>query len=200
MLLTKRELPVLAVNLVYLPAFTVVALGRRNYEFVMYALVVLAVALLVLWQQRRVRFGLTILWGLTGWGLLHMAGGNIRVGDGVLYGVILAPIWPALDILRYDQVVHTFGFGVATLVCYHVLRPYLRTLQSPTFGLCVLIVMMGSGVGAMNEIIEFIAVLVMPETNVGGYQNTMIDLCANLLGGILAMALVLLREPRTRQA
>lgn len=199
MLLTKRELPVLVVNLIYLPAFTVVALGRRNFEFVMYALVVLAVAFLVLWQQRRVRFGLTILWGLTGWGLLHMAGGNIRVGDGVLYSVILAPIWPALDILRYDQIVHTFGFGMATLLCHHLLRPYLRPQQSTTFALCVLIVMMGSGMGAMNEIIEFITVLVMPETNVGGYKNTMIDLCANLLGGILAMALILLREPRARQ-
>lgn len=40
MLLTKREWPVLVVNLIYLPAFTVVAYGRRNFEFVMYALVV----------------------------------------------------------------------------------------------------------------------------------------------------------------
>ena len=27
----------------------------------------------------------------------------------------------------------------------------------------------------------------MPETGVGGYHNTMLDLCFNLLGGILAV-------------
>lgn len=187
MLLTRRELPVLIVNLVYIPAFTAVALTRTNYEFLLYAGVILLVAGWILWKQRRVRFDLTVLWGLTIWGVLHMAGGNIRVGDGVLYGVQLVPLIPRFQILRYDQFVHMFGFAVATLICHHLLRPHLNERINQWWTLALLIVLMGSGLGATNEILEFIAVVTIPETGVGGYDNTMLDLCFNLLGGILAV-------------
>lgn len=196
MILTRREVPVLIVNLIYIPFFSYIALGRKNYEFLLYALIVLLVGALVVWKQRRVRFDLSILWGLTVWGLMHMAGGNIQVADGVLYSAIVVPIWPALHILRYDQVVHVLGFGVATLVCYHLLRPYLRETPERWGTLGFLVVLMGCGVGAINEIIEFITVLTLPETYVGGYDNTMLDLCFNLLGGILAVFVLGLRRRR----
>ena len=43
-----------------------------------------------------------------------------------------------------------------------------------------------------DEIIEFIAVLSVPDTNVGGYYNTALDLCFNALGAVIAVALVAL--------
>jgi uncharacterized membrane protein YjdF len=202
MLLSRHELPILVVNLVYISAFTAVALRRTNHEFVLYAGVIIAACVLIVGGQRRLRFDRTILWGLTFWGLAHMAGGNLAVGDGILYEVLLIPISEGLYILRYDQVVHTFGFGVTTLVCHHLLRPYLRHPVERWGTLAVLIVLMGSGVGAMNEIIEFFAVLTVPETGVGGYENTLLDLCFNLLGGILAVTWIMLRRealPRATQ-
>ncbi|HNQ22710.1 MAG TPA: DUF2238 domain-containing protein [Phycisphaerae bacterium] len=185
MQLQRREIPILIVNAIYIPVFTVLALLRHNFEFLLYAGVVLLLATWVLLTQSRVRFTPTVLWGLTLWGLLHMAGGNIRVGDGVLYSVQLVPV-----VLRYDQLVHAFGFGVATLVCYHLLRPHLRTDVPRRGSVPVLVVLMGCGVGAINEIVEFVAVLIMPETGVGGYENTMWDLVFNLIGAVLAVALV----------
>jgi len=193
MLLRRRETPVLVVNLVYVPAFTVIALRNLNFEFVLYVGVILIIAAWVVWKQRSVRFDLPILWGLTIWGLLHMAGGNIRAGDDILYGLQLIPV-----VLRYDQLVHAFGFGTATLVCYHLLKPYLRDSIDRWRTLSILIVLMGSGLGAMNEIIEFIAVKTLPETNVGGYDNTLWDLIFNLIGGLLAVAWLTVR--RRRQA
>jgi hypothetical protein len=193
MLLTRRETPVLIANLVYVPAFTVIALRNLNFEFVLYVGVILIIAAWVVWKQRSVRFDLPILWGLTIWGLLHMAGGNIRVGDDVLYGLQLIPV-----VLRYDQLVHAFGFGTATLVCHHLLKPYLRDGLDRWRTLSILIVLMGSGLGAINEIIEFIAVKTLPETNVGGYDNTLWDLIFNLIGGLLAVAWLTVR--RRRQA
>lgn len=181
MLLTRRELPVLIVNLIYLPVFAVVALRRLNFEFVMYVGVVVLVGALVVWKQRKVKFDLPTLWGLTLWGLLHMAGGNIRVGGNVLYGLQLIPV-----VLRYDQFVHAFGFGMAAVVCYHLLQPYLRQ-DVEQWTVFVLVILMGSGLGAVNEIIEFIAVKTFPETNVGGYENTLWDLIFNLIGGVLAV-------------
>ena len=193
MLLNRREIPVLIVNLLYVPAFTIIALRDLNFEFLLYVGVVLLVGALVVWKQRSVRFDLPILWGLTIWGLLHMAGGNILAGDDVLYGLQLIPV-----VLRYDQLVHAFGFGTATLVCHHLLKPYLREGIDRWRTLAVLIVLMGCGLGAVNEIIEFIAVKTVPETHVGGYDNTLWDLIFNLIGGLLAVGWLALR--RARQA
>jgi len=193
MLLTRRETPVLIVNLLYVPAFTVIALRNLNFEFVLYVGVILIVGAWVVRKQRSVRFDLPILWGLTIWGLLHMAGGNIRVGDDILYGLQLIPV-----VLRYDELVHAFGFGTATLVCHHLLKPCLRDGLDRWRTLSILIVLMGSGLGAINEIIEFIAVKTLPETNVGGYDNTLWDLIFNLIGGLLAVGWLTLR--RARQA
>ncbi len=189
MLLTRREMPVLIVNLIYVPIFAAMALRDLNFEFVMYVGVILVIGALVLWKQRRVRFEPLILWGLTIWGMLHLAGGNIRVDGEVLYWLQLIPA-----VLRYDQLVHAFGFGTATLVCHHLLRPYLRQDIANWRTLSFLIVLMGCGLGAMNEILEFTAVKCVEETNVGGYDNTMWDLVFNLIGATLAVAWLGLRR------
>ncbi len=57
----------------------------------------------------------------------------------------------------------------------------------------VLVAAAGMGFGAMNEVVEFIATLTMPETNVGGYINTGWDLVSNLTGCTLAALLIRLR-------
>jgi len=104
------------------------------------------------------------------------------VGGGVLYSVQLIP-----EVLRYDQLVHLFGFGTATLVCFHLLRGYVREGAARGWGFWGLVVLMGMGVGALNEIVEFAAVLTVPETGVGGYENTLWDLVFNTMGAVLAV-------------
>ncbi len=194
--LTRKERIIVGANGVYIPIFTALAWGRGNHEFLLYVAVIIVLLGLLVWQQPKMKFDTTVLWGLTVWGLIHMAGGNIRVGEGVLYEVILLPLVPSLNILRYDQVVHTFGFGVATLVCFHMLRPYLRDGVGRPAALMFLVVMMGTGLGALNEILEFIAVLTMPDTNVGGYEHTSLDLSSNLLGSTIAAVVFLRRTPQ----
>ncbi len=198
MLLTPREIPVLIVTLLYVPFFTIIALRNLDFEFLLYIGVVAVAVVLVLLKQHAVRFDGLILWGLTGWGFLHLAGGNLHVGDGVLYNLTLVPIVGApYHILRYDQVVHLFGFGVATLVCHHLLKPYLRPDVVGRRTLFVLVVLMGAGVGALNEVLEFAAVVSVPETNVGGYENTALDLLFNLLGASVAAIYLGRRRPAT---
>jgi hypothetical protein len=46
------------------------------------------------------------------------------------------------------------------------------------------------GLGAMNELVEFAATLLVPETNVGGYFNTGWDLVSNLVGVVIAAVLI----------
>jgi hypothetical protein len=46
------------------------------------------------------------------------------------------------------------------------------------------------GFGAANEVVEFLATRVLPETNVGGYENTGWDLVANTVGSLAAAVLI----------
>jgi len=46
------------------------------------------------------------------------------------------------------------------------------------------------GCGALNEVVEFIATLTIPETNVGGYINTGWDLVANTIGAVIAAVMI----------
>lgn len=179
--MSRRELPVILFSAAYIVVFVGISLTRNNYEFVLYAAVVVGLAAWILVKQSKVRFDSTILWGLSLWGLLHMAGGNIRVGSDVLYNVQLVSV-----VLRYDQFVHAFGFGTATLLCFHVLKGMLSPAAPRGATLIILVAMMGCGVGALNEIVEFVAVKAVPETNVGGYDNTLWDLVFNLIGASTA--------------
>lgn len=190
----RRELPIIVVNVVYIAYFTFVALGNANYEFVMYAGVVLVLFGWILYKQEAVQFDRTILWGLTGWGLMHMAGGNLKINGEILYDLQLIPKY-----LRYDQLVHGFGFAIATLVCFHLLRPYLRDDLAKWWPLAILVILMGLGLGAVNELVEFVAVLSIPETNVGGYDNTLWDLVFDLIGAVLAVILLTYRRRRTHR-
>ena len=201
MLLTKREWPILVVNLIYIPAFAIVAASELNLEFLLYIGVVVVAGGLVVWKQRDVKFGPPILWGLTLWGLMHLSGGNIHIDGDVLYNLTLLPLVPEpYFVLRYDQVVHTFGFGVATLVCYHVLKPHLRPEMAHRRAVWILVVLMGAGVGALNEVVEFAAVVAVPDTNVGGYTNTAVDLVCNLIGGLIATGWLVMTTRQVRVA
>ena len=60
----------------------------------------------------------------------------------------------------------------------------------PTFGRLVLCGAAGMGFGALNEVVEFAATLMMPSTNVGGYVNTGWDLVANLAGCVIAAIII----------
>ncbi|GIW73556.1 MAG: hypothetical protein KatS3mg103_0078 [Phycisphaerales bacterium] len=165
-----------------LAGFTIVAARQGNLEFVFYGATMVVMAAAVVLVDAIAGLSRASILGLLAWALLHLAGGNVPIeGAGVLYNYRPTPWLP-----KYDQATHAFGFGVATLVCWECLRSALvRRLgrpARPTAGLMVACVLMGTGLGALNEVVEFVAVLTMPSTNVGGYVNTGWDLVSNLVG------------------
>jgi len=186
----KREAPIFVVNLAYILAFGATSIGRRNYEFLIYTAVIVLAFVLIAATQRQVKFTPLVLWGLTIWGLLHMAGGNVFLAGGRLYDLILISIAPKYQILRYDHFVHAVGFGTATLVAYHLLRPHLHEGIHNWLSLSALVALMGMGLGALNEMMEFFVVVVVPESGVGGYTNTALDLVFNALGALLAIGCI----------
>ncbi len=190
----------IAFTLAYLAASVIGAFARGNQEFLIYIAVMTVLIGLALWLDWYVDLSDGLLWCLSIWGLLHMAGGLVPVPetwpiDGdirVLYSWWLIP-----DRLKYDQVVHAYGFGCATWGSWQCLRTGIarrvgvdRSQIKPDFGFMVLCAVAGMGFGALNEVIEFAATQAVPETNVGGYINTGWDLVFNMLGSCTAAALI----------
>lgn len=178
-------------NSAYLATASLYFAMQKNFEFLWYLVVLFFLFFLIILTLKHTHFDRFVLWGLSMWGLLHLLGGGLKVGDDVLYSVVL---WPFFEIqgvwvLKYDQVVHFYGFGVATLACAALLSPQLG-VRKLTPSLKFLIVCMGMGLGAVNEVIEFLAVVFIPETNVGGYANTALDLVSNAFGSCCALFFV----------
>jgi hypothetical protein len=181
------------------------ALATRNLEFVYYSAWMVVFIAGVAWLDRRCGLPTLVLWGLVAWTVAHLLGGTVPIPASVtepgrpetLYNLRVQPWLP-----KYDQVVHCLGFGVATLTAWVGLAATYVSPPRRSFGLMLGVVLMGMGLGAMNEVIEFIATVIMPETNVGGYVNTGWDLVANLVGCTAAACVIKLREagPTHRQA
>lgn len=186
---------VAAFTAAYLVAFGGMAIAQQNAEFVFYLVVMLVLVGMVYAVHRRVRFSGGVLWLLSVWGLLHMAGGNVPIPaslteTGATHAVLYS-LKPFEWLPRYDQVTHTFGFFVATLASHQALRcaaepPRIDVGWAAACGL------MGMGFGALNEVVEFTAVLTLPDTNVGGYMNTGWDMVSNMIGALIGAAVVLL--------
>jgi hypothetical protein len=195
----KPLLPVMAFTAAYMLAAIATALLLGNLEFIYYIVVMLVLVYVVWSVHRAVHLSSAVIWALSLWGLAHMAGGLLPLpeswpiddGSRVLYSLWLIPGY-----LKYDQVVHAYGFGVATWVCWQGISGAIRNRGGqvrPTAGLMVLSATAGMGLGALNELIEFIATLLIPETNVGGYLNTGWDLVANFVGATSAAVIIYLR-------
>ncbi|MEK6848415.1 MAG: DUF2238 domain-containing protein [Nanoarchaeota archaeon] len=194
MLLKKSQFPILIVNVLAILIFSLLFIKQKNYEFIIYVGVIVFFLLLILFTNSRVNYPNSILWGLTLWAVLHMSGGGLYPGGTRLYEIILIPISTAYEVFKYDQFVHIIGFGVATLAMYAVLKPKLKPIHGKWVALGIIIVMAGLGVGALNEMLEFLATILAPETGVGGYVNTSLDIVADLIGALLAFAYIRLRK------
>ena len=139
-----------------------------------------------------------VLVGLTLWAVGHLAGGIVGLSgmegghDRVLYNALL-PLH-----VHYDNVVHFCGFGSAGLLWWEATRRWLRVEGLHPVGVLVAVWFVGQGVGALNEVIEFAATHLLPDTNVGGYQNTGRDLVANLSGSAVAGLVAARRHARAR--
>lgn len=179
------------------------ALRAFNQEFIFYGLVMLALIGAVWWLDSRVRLSTLSLWCLAVWGLAHMMGGTVPIPErltepgeqSVLYSLRLMPWLP-----KYDQVVHAFGFFTSTLVAWRAMNASVEGIAPGrslprTLGPIFAAMMVGMGLSAMNEIIEFVATLIFPNTNVGGYVNTGWDLVSNLTGCVIAGVLIRATPP-----
>lgn len=158
--------------------FTIVGLVRGQVFLWIYLPALVACVLIVAHLDRR--WGpipMSLLWLLTIWAGLHLAGGLAPNPTGrteILYGM-----WLIDGVLRYDQVVHGFGIGAAAATFAFVARDSGRPLLWG-FGL-------SQGVGLVNETVENVFAAFVEGSNVGDLVNTAWDLAWHVIGALVAV-------------
>ena len=157
--------------------FTVVGLGRDLWFLWVYLPALAAcMGIVVFIDHRWGPIPKVLLWLLTIWAGMHLAGGlapNPTGGTEILYGM-----WLIDGVLRYDQVVHGFGIGAATALFAYAARDTDR----PLFWGFVL----SQFVGLVNETAENIFAAFVADSNVGDIVNTTWDLIWHVIGAAVA--------------
>lgn len=189
--------PYTLIVLAYMAVFVSIAINIQNKEFIFYQITMMIIISLVVYMDKRLQFSALVLGGLTFWGFIHLAGGLVPIPlswtlsdttTPVLYDLRLHALSP-----KYDQIVHAFGFGISLIAAFEALQKHLGKALKLNIPIGVTLFLIAMGLGALNELIEFAAVISIPNTNVGGYENTGWDLVSNAVGAILALVLLAFR-------
>jgi uncharacterized membrane protein YjdF len=167
--------------------------GAANvWEFFVYASAIIGTIAFLWFFFRRYGLGATLLALIQLSILIHFAGAFIRWDGHRLYDCFIAGI-------RYDKFVHFTNAIVAALVVRHIFVRRGMRLDGLTRLFILLVVL---GLGAIVEIIEYIVCTTIPGNGVGGYDNNMQDLIANLVGTTICVVSLRSapRRPRLRLA
>jgi uncharacterized membrane protein YjdF len=180
----------------YMMICSVMAFKQGNKEFLVYAGSMVVFIALVMHLHARVRLSNAALWMLSVWGATHMLGGTVPIpasmSESETTRHVLYALRPVAGLPRYDQIVHAYGFFTATIAAWECLRKGLGA--RPGVGLSASAALIGVGLGAVNEVLEFGVTLVVEDHGVGGYTNTGWDLVSNAVGCLIAGVATLSRR------
>lgn len=184
---TSGQKILIALNVFYLAIGGWYFLKDLNFEFVIYVAVIIAFLVGVFGTLKYTRFPTWMLALFSIWGVMHVAGGAVMTVDGVLFAYKIYPFMDngELYILRYDQVVHGYLYGLVAAMTYHVLHNVLA-VRGHKIAVFLLAVLTSVGISALNEIMEFLIAINLERNGVGGYENAMLDLIFNLSGAVIA--------------
>jgi uncharacterized membrane protein YjdF len=187
----KLRLWVLLFTIAYIILFSLYYITTNNYEFMWYIAIMVFIVSLMIELNSKFEFSTGVLIGASIWGLMHMLGGSLIVGGKRLYSYMIYDFgiesFAGTPIFKFDQFAHFYCYIVVTLILFYIFKKYVDLDEVSWLFLSVLLIFAGMGVGALNEIFEFIPVLIFKETGVGGYFNTMWDIVFNTLGAIVAV-------------
>ncbi len=186
---------ILVFNLVYLAVFTINALIHANLEFLYYTILMVALIYLIVMVNKQLHLAFFILVNLSILGFLHLLGGNFYLGATRLYDHYLV-----MGAIRYDNIVHTYGTFIITLILYSLLSDFIdERIRQRYLLFSLILVLMAIGVGTLNELAEFLAVVFLGAgEQVGGYFNNSLDLLFNTFGSILACIIIYFYRERPR--
>ena len=186
-LVHKKNYLIFIFTLVYLAVFTINAIFRQNYEFLYYTFLMVTLIYIVSSIHKKLHLGFFIIINLSVLGFLHLLGGNLYFGQLRLYDFYIIG-----GIIKYDNVIHTYATFIATLGLYSLIEPFIDiSLKKQYYIFALILILMAIGLGTINELVEFFAVLLFDVTEeVGGYFNNALDLLFNTLGAIVGTVVI----------
>ncbi|HEY1738979.1 MAG TPA: DUF2238 domain-containing protein [Acidimicrobiia bacterium] len=133
--------------------------------------------------------------------VVHLAGGFINVGSDVLYNASVGPYVHGLHThpLQYDHFAHAYASFVGAVTLWALLRQGEGERERRDALFVVVVALAGAGIGALNELFEYLATLAHHGGHVGGYDNTGWDLAANCVGVIVAAWHITRSRPATSE-
>ena len=158
---------------------------NQNYEFSIYGIATGLLYYLLLVLDKKYNFPTYSIWLFAIWAILHMLGGSAYISGTRLYDIILIPIIDdPFFILKYDQFVHAFCYVAFSILIYYILKSHFKPNKERV--LVIFTILAASGVGLLNEVLEFGMVIFAGAADaVGGYYNTALDLVFNVIGAII---------------
>lgn len=196
----KIVLAILLFNIIYVILFGIHFYFRGNLEFVWYVFILFVLISIFGFLHKKYEFSILTLIGLSIWGIGHMLGGSTLLTKERLYRQVLIPIFTTGDVtlFSYDHLMHFYFYIVMTSIIYQITRYYIKP-ESRWLPVAALILFASIGVGAFNEIVEFIPVLFLAETGVGGYYNIIWDIVFNTLGAMTAVIYISLKRKNAKK-
>ena len=155
--------------------------GAANiHEFFIYASAILA-SIAFLWfyfRHYKLETGLLVLLEIGI--LMHFSGAFVQFDGYRLYDVQLLGI-------RYDKYVHFVNAFIGAALIWKL----CSVRKVPLHGVNILIVpLVVLGLGSIIEMLEYMVVVTVESNGVGGYDNNMQDLIANLFGSSIYVCLI----------
>jgi len=153
-------------------------------EFFVYALVILAV-ITVAWRiLRRRQIPVWMLVMVQVGIVMHFAGGLAVWHESRLYDKVILNI-------RYDKYVHFVNSFICGCFLYIF---YFKSLSLARWIVELQQIIGVLGLGTVVEIIEYLVTLTVVHNGVGGYDNNMQDIIANLSGSVFCVLVIRLRD------
>ena len=184
----QKNTLILLFTILYVLIFSISALFTENDEFFYYTLLMGVLIYIVLVINQRMHFAPFIVINLSLIGFLHLLGGNAYIGTVRLYDFYFVP-----GLIKYDNLIHVYGTFIVTLVLYSMVSVYLNRelIRNRCWVIAVALVLMAIGVGTINELVEFFAVVYFDAAEqVGDYFNNSLDLLFNTIGAIMATVIL----------
>lgn len=193
--LKRFEICAASVFILYILFFIFWFIRSNNREFSFYALGILILFFFFLYNARRMNLSPFVLWGFVILGFLHLFGGAIHIFGVRLYDLMslnLIDLGGEFVLIKYDQIIHFFSTFFVFLALSEIYNEYfgkekVKNKQQDFKKIYLVFLFAAFGISCMNEIIEFFPAYFWDDHGVGGYVNTILDLCANFLGSLFGM-------------
>lgn len=193
--LKKFEVCAAVVALSYIVFFMLRFIIKGNKEFSFYALGIVALFFFFLFTVPRLGLSPFVLWGFVLMGLFHFLGGSVHISGVRLYDFVLFDIVDLggeFVLLKYDQAMHFFStffvfLGLSQIYDKNFNKKTTETGKKGFKKIYWVLLFAAFGIASAIEIVEFFPAFFLEAHGVGGYVNTLLDLCSNFLGALFGM-------------